>query len=83
LYDKSDCHANALLDAWPPPGLRPLAGTFRTFGDVRLESVTRNKADISQRYGFMDFTAALSRFAGPATAVGNRLPLRPADRAVD
>jgi len=31
-------------------------GTFRTSGDVRIESVIRNKADIRQRHGFMDFT---------------------------
>jgi hypothetical protein len=33
-----------------------LIGSFRTSGDVRLDSEIRNKADIRQRDGLMDFT---------------------------
>jgi hypothetical protein len=35
LYDKSDCHANAVFDAWPRPGLRPLMARLRHAAELR------------------------------------------------
>jgi len=45
LYDKSDCHANALFDAWPRPGIRPPMAPLRHANCIEpypLSGVTRN-----------------------------------------